>query len=178
MTETMSGTVFVGGGFGGATRDGMSEALSRRCAMADHAFDRQSAVEERARTELAAIDEETRIRLSIEQAIDRGEVFDVRSAYRNGGIGRTRAETVAYASSRMDWEDARQAGMQAKWVQDKCNAEWYGDTSADTSAPSPAEVAEQETMAARAEKYRAKRRDRSETIKHARRLAAMDRGAR
>jgi hypothetical protein len=46
------------------------------------------------------------------------------------------------------------------------------------SAPSPAEVAEQEQTAARAERYRAKRHERSKTIKAARRLARWDRGAR
>jgi hypothetical protein len=175
MTES---TVFVGGGFNGAARAGMSDALALRCAMADASFDRQAVREERARAELAAVDEETRVKASIEMAIDRGEIFNVRQAYRDGGVGRTRAETVAYASSRMDWEDARQAGLQAKWVQDKCNAEWYGDTSADMSAPTPAAVEEAEQTAARAERYRAKRHERSKTIKAARRLARWDRGAR
>jgi hypothetical protein len=112
------------------------------------------------------------------QADERGELFDMREAMRNGGVGRTKAEALAYYSAQSDWEDARQAGLMAKYVQDKCNADWYADTSADMSAPSPAELAEQEQTAARAERYRTERRERSKTIQAARQFARWDRGAR
>jgi hypothetical protein len=173
MTEAMSGTISYGGGWG-TSYEQMSPSLRARCAVADAAYARQAAAEERARAEIAAVDEETRIRASIEMAIDRGEIFDVRQAYRDGGVGRTRAETVAWASAQSDWQDAREARLTAKQVENLVNESLYGDT----SAPSPAEVAEQEQTAARAEQYRARRHERGETIKAARRLAAWDRGAR
>ncbi|MFL6164505.1 MAG: hypothetical protein ACJ74U_20095 [Jatrophihabitantaceae bacterium] len=173
MTEMV---VFVGGGFGGASRERMSPSLRLRCEMADAAFDQQAARVERERAELRAQDEDKRIRASIELAVDRGEIFDVREAVRNGGIGHTRAEMVALASSRMDWEDARQAGLQAKWVQDKCNEAWYGDTSADTSAPSFEEVQEAAELADRAARITARRRRDTKLIRTAVRLSAMERG--
>ena len=172
MTEA-NGMIRYGASWGDSYET-MSPSLRARCAYADAAYDQQSAREARVAAELAALDHDARIKLSIEMAVDRGELVDVRRAYRDGGIGRTRAEIVAWASAQSDWADAREARLTAKQVENLVNESLYGDT----SAPSPAEVAEWEAVAGRAEKYRAKRRDRAETIKHARRLAAWDRGAR
>jgi hypothetical protein len=177
MSEPSSDVIQYGAGWG-TSYEHMSPSLRARCAQADREYDRQSAREAQARAELAARDEQSRIALSIIQAEDRGELFDMREAMRNGGVGRTKAEALAYYSSLSDWQDARERALQAKQIRDHLNSDWYGDTSADMSAPSPAEVAEREQMGARVEEYRAKRRERSKTIQAARRLAQWDRGAR
>jgi hypothetical protein len=50
---------------------------------------------------------ERNVRASIELAQQRGELVDVRAAYRQCGVGRTHAEVVSYASALMDVEDAQ-----------------------------------------------------------------------
>jgi hypothetical protein len=148
----------------------MSEALRARIAVADAQYEAEGARQAQSRAELAAISEQDRIVASIQQAQDRGELVDVREAIRNGGVGRTKEEALAYFSARADIEDARSAGM-ARKVEREINEQLYGDT----SAPTHAEQAEWAQIQERADKYRAKRRAEGRFIGLARTAARMDR---
>jgi hypothetical protein len=178
MTEPS--TIRYGGGWG-STYPNMSPGLQMRIAQADAEYERDGARQERARAELAAIDEEARVRASIEQAIARGEAVDVRRAYRDGGIGRTPREAIEYASAVADVDDMKMEAIRAKAERD-FNAAYYGDAAADTSAPIPVDAETQ----ARADAFRAKVRDeieakkakvreRADIIRLARQGAAWDR---
>jgi hypothetical protein len=171
MTEPS--TITYGGGWG-SSYPNMSPGLQMRIAAADAQYEREGAAQAQARRERAAVDEEARVRASIEQAIERGEAVDVRRAYADGGVGHEPREFIEYASAVQDVEDARRAAEAAVAFR-KYGEQFYGDVSADVSAPTPAEVAEREEMQARAEKYRAKRDARGTAISDARNAARMDR---
>lgn len=164
----LNGTVYMGGGFGGATRATMSDSLAARCAVADAQYAAESAHEQRVKAELAAVDEQTRIAASILQAQDRGELVDMRQALRDGGVGRTRQEAIAWMSAQADLGDARMAGL-ARRVERRLNEQCYGDM----TAPSPAEVAEEQARADRRARWGAKRQARNEAFAVARTAARL-----
>lgn len=172
----MSGVVYLGGGFGTGL-DRMSPGLAARVAAADADYDRQSARQERDAQALRAMVEEDRIALSIRMAQDRGEAVDVLQAIRAGGIGRTRVEAITQASAQADAEDARQVAAERAAFR-RWQAQQSASTSADLSAPTATEVAEFGQIKARAETYRAKRREEGRLLTRGRRLARMDRGTR
>jgi hypothetical protein len=99
-------SVRVTGGWG-SVYEQMSDSLRARVAAADVDYERQAEREERARRARADAAYEANVRASIELAQQRGELIDVRAAYRQGGVGRTHAEVVSYASALGDLEDAK-----------------------------------------------------------------------
>jgi hypothetical protein len=101
-------SVRVSGGWG-SLYEQMSDSLRARVAAADVDYERQAEREERARQARADAAYEANVRASIELAQQRGELVDVRAAYRQGGVGRTHAEVVSYASALGDLEDAQRA---------------------------------------------------------------------
>jgi len=88
------------------------------------------------------------IRASIVEAEER-EWFSPRTAWANGGVGRTRGEFLAWIIGQQEAEDAR-----AKWAERREFEAWrrrrHEHAYADTTAPSKAEVAEQQQVVARA----------------------------
>ena len=165
----LNGTVYMGGGFGGATRATMSDSLAARCAVADAQYAAESAHEQRVKAELAAVDETgASITASILQAQDRGELVDMQQALRDGGVGRTRQEAIAWMSAQADLGDARMAGL-ARRVERRLNEQCYGDM----TAPSPAEVAEEQARADRRARWGAKRQARNEAFAVARTAARL-----
>jgi hypothetical protein len=99
-------SVRVSGGWG-SLYEQMSDSLRARVAAADVDYERQAEREERARQARADAAYEANVRASIELAQQRGELVDVRAAYRQGGVGRTHAEVISYASALGDLEDAQ-----------------------------------------------------------------------
>jgi hypothetical protein len=156
-----------------ASRDRMSPALQARCAAADAMYDRQSAAEHREQAERLAARREVDVMLSIRQAQDRGELVDIRKALKDGGVGHTPAEFIALASARSDFEDAQERGREQARIR-KFLADGDGSW-ADTSAPTPAEAEEREVMVARAEKFRAGKRERGRMVRNVLAAARMDR---
>ena len=96
-------------------------------------------------------------------------MFSARAALRDG-IGHTPGEFIALTSAQQDLEDARAEAVEAaefrRWRQERMEGTW-----ADTSAPTEAEVVEQQQEAARTRKYR----DENDLIAVARGLARYDR---
>lgn len=150
----MSDVIQMGGGWGTAVKR-MSPQMAARCAAADAEYERERQKENRERAARDAIAEENRIRASIELALDRGEVVNIREAWSNGGIGRTKAETLSYISAVQDREDAKLARRAAKEIE-KFGQAYYDSMSADTSAPSESDLAEHQALVkARQAQYRA-----------------------
>ena len=166
----MTGEVLMGGGFNGSARSQMSPGLLRQIAEQEDREARQAAEEVRKREERA---EEWRSRATaaaIQDAVAAGEQFHP-GMLAGRGLGHTKQEFIALASARQDHEDAIAAAReQAKFR--AWQLEQTASVSINTSAPTPAELAEQAQITSRAEAYRARRRDRSETIQAARRFAA------
>jgi hypothetical protein len=133
--------------------------------------DRQAKREEHEAAERLARRQELDVIDSIRQAQDRGELVDVRQAVRDGGVGHTPREFVELASARADHEDAM-ANAREQAAYRKFLAE--GGDYADTSAPTPAEVEEHEVMVARAEKFRAGKRERGRLVSNVLARARMD----
>lgn len=169
----MSGTIYMGGGFGGSIRGQMSDKLRRRLHEEEASEAIETARVERDRQQRGEQLQQQALRAAIENALDAGESFQPRWL-RGEQIGHTRSEFLALASTRMDLED-RRIEMAERAAFNRWQAERTADTSADVSAPTPAELEDQATTAARAAEYRRKHHERSETIRHARTLARMDR---
>jgi hypothetical protein len=171
----MSGTVHFRGGWNNSTLDTASPSMRARIRAADAEYEREAAREQREREQRAAENHERAIHASIQQALERGEIFDMRHA-RQHGVGRTHAEIIEYASAMQDVEDMREAARRRKAFE-AFEQRFYGDNTADTSAPTEAEVAEAELIASRAEERRTKRRETSRLLGHAVKLARWDREA-
>jgi hypothetical protein len=171
----------MGGGFNGVSQAFMPPESLRRIAEQEQQEARLAA-EEAARQEARAAEFRSRSeQLAAQQAIERGE--SVRDALTGRGVGHTRGEFLARVSAEMDHADAQaqarerqefrrwQASHGGDW------AAWAEANSADMSAPTEVEIAEQQTRAAYGAEYRRKRREAWKTIQAARRFAAWDRGA-
>lgn len=151
----MSDVIRMGGGWGTAAAR-MSPNMQARCAAADAAYARERVAEQRERAQRQAAGADQRIRASIEMALERGELVDIREAYRNGGVGRTPAEAIAYHSALADIEDAKLARRAQREIDQVGVIQFYADTSADTSAPSESDLAEhQAALQAKQAKYEA-----------------------
>ena len=127
---------------GNSQLDKMSPSARARILQADGAYEQETARIERERAQRREELREQAFRASVQQALDRGELVDMR-AMRDGGVGRTPAEVIEHASAQMDMEDARRAAEVRKAFN-----EFRGQYYADTSAPSQVEL---EAGAARAE---------------------------
>lgn len=151
----MSDVIRMGGGWGTAI-DRMSPTTRARVEAADREYERQSREEDRERAARAAIAEEDRIRASIEMALNRGEVVDIRQAWANGGVGRTRAEALAFYSAQQDIEDARMRRQAQREIARIGELTYYEQMSADMSAPTESEKAEHRAaLQAKQRKYAA-----------------------
>jgi hypothetical protein len=142
----MSEPQYEGGGWNNSQLDNMSPSTRARVLQADAEYAKQAAIEERERKHRAEELREQAFRASVQAALERGELVDMKQAMRDGGVGRTPAEVIAYASRMMDIEDARLAAEQRKAF-----PEFQGQYYADTSAPTQVEL---EAGAARAERDR------------------------
>jgi hypothetical protein len=171
----MGGTIHVRGGWNNSTLDGASPSMRARILQADAEYEAEAAREERARKQRAADQHERAVQASIAAALERGEVFDMRHALQHG-VGRTHREIIEHASAMQDVEDMREAARRRKAFE-AFEQRFYGDNTADMSAPTEAEVAEREQTAARAEERRTKRRETSRLLTHAVKLARWDREA-
>lgn len=151
----MSDVIQMGGGWGTAV-DRMSPQMQARCAAADVEYERQRQEERRERAARAAYHEEQRIRASIELAIDRGEVVNMREAFQNGGVGRTKAEALAHYSAVQDIEDAKLRRRAQREIEAVGITEFYAGYTADTTAPSESDLAEHQALVkAKQAKYEA-----------------------
>lgn len=178
----MSGTTIVmRAGWGGATLSGASDSLRARVAAADAQLAREDAKLAREREILRSQWQEDAIVGSIRAAIERGETVDMHAAIRDGGVGRTRAEALAYYSAVGDLEDAREAARLRKqfhgWAPDAVSDALSADTSAHISVERGAARAAEAAGRDAHHRGRALERRRWETVQSARRLAAQDRRA-
>jgi hypothetical protein len=169
----MTGEVRMGGGFNGSATSQMSPSLLRQIALQEEAEARKAAEELRKREERAEEWQTRAVTAAIQDAMDRGEEFNPRMLD-GRGLGHTPAEFVALVSARQDHEDMQAAARERQAFEAWKFQESVG-TSADVSAPTPVELAEQATMAARVEAFRARRREQAKVIQAARTLARMDR---
>lgn len=150
----MSDVIQMGGGWGTAI-DRMSPTLAARMAAADREYERETQRQERERAERVEAMQARAIAASVELALDRGEVVNMREAYRDGGVGRTRGEFLSYVSAQQDIEDAKLRRRTAREVEQH-GLQYYEDMSADTSAPSESDKAEHQALVkARQAQYRA-----------------------
>lgn len=140
----MTDTIRMGGGWGTAINR-MSPVTRARVEAADREYERQALEERRQRAARAAVAEEDRVRASIEMALDRGEAVDIRQAWADGGVGRTKGEALAFYSAQQDVEDARLRRRAAREVEQR-GLSYYDDMSADTSAPSESDKAEHQAL--------------------------------
>jgi hypothetical protein len=165
--------MYRGGGFADSRDGRLPESVAIQVEVADELDRREVERETRRAVERVRELEESSIRASIVLAQDRGELVDIRQAYRSGGVGRTVSEARAYFAAQQDLEDARAELLERaefeRWKREQQDGTW-----ADTSAPSEAEVVEAEQTAARARKYRAE----NDLIAVARGLARFDRTGR
>lgn len=156
----MTDHVRYGAGWGTA-RAMMSDSMRARVDAADHEYDRQAAHERRERAERAAHQDEMRVRASIQAALDRGELVDIREALRSGGVGRTRAELLAYVSAQQDIEDATARGRARKTIEALGEVGYSEAYTADTSAPDEVDIAEARKVREKLDaRYSARARDR------------------
>lgn len=126
--------VSVRAGWGDTRGDRISGPTMGRLAAAEAAEQREQARAERSQS-LARAEWQSRSEAaSIAAALDRGELFDMRQALAQGGVGRTRAEALSYFSAEQDRQDAQAAARQQaafrRWQAEQAAAE-----QADTSAP-------------------------------------------
>jgi hypothetical protein len=158
--------VYVGGGFESDATERLPESLLARTEVADELERRERDREARR----AALFEQNSIRASIVEAEERGEWFSPRTAWANGGVGRTRGEFLAWIIGQQEAEDAR-----AEWAERREFEAWrrrrQEGAYADTTMPSQAEVAEQQQVAARAAGQAAQRHERVVTVRQARAMA-------
>jgi hypothetical protein len=154
-SELMGGAIGFRGGWGDSLLDQMSPAMQARIAQADYEYEVQARKEQRHAERHRERMWEQATRASIQAALDRGEAVDLPQALRDGGVGRTPAEAVEYASAMMDVEDARLAAKVRKEFEQFQRGYYH-----DTSAPTPAETVALEEGAARAERNAEVRRTR------------------
>jgi hypothetical protein len=145
---------YKGGGFGNSLLDGMSPSTRAQVMQADAEHERQAAAAERKAAVRREHLREQAFRASVQAALDRGELVDMRQAMRDGGVGRTPREAIEFASAQMDLEDARQEAEQRRVFETWRAEQFYGDV------PSPAEQVALEEGAARAERNAQIRRTR------------------
>jgi hypothetical protein len=166
--------VYVGGGFESDATERLPEPLPARAEVADGLDWRERDREARRAADRAALFEQNSIRASIVEAEERGEWFSPRTAWANGGVGRTRGEFLAWIIGQQEAEDAR-----AEWAErrefEACRRRRQEGAYADTTAPSKAEVAEQQQVAARAAEQAAQRHERVVTVRQARAMTRWDR---
>jgi len=167
----MTDTLHYGAGWGAADNM-MSHAIRARVGAADAQYEREAAAQRRERAERIETAREQAIRASIEAALERGEVVDIREAIRNGGVGRTRAEIVAYASAQMDREDAILRRQAAKQIAQVGERTFYEQHTGDTSAPAPLTQSER-AQVERGRTLRGARREIWKAIRTADRLSHM-----
>jgi hypothetical protein len=164
------GPVYVQGGFRDSVESRLPESLLVAAEVADELDQRDRERAERAARVRAEELEQNAIRASIVLAQERGEWVDHRAAWRQGGIGRTPSEARAAFLAQQEAEDVK-----AEWAERAAFEQWrrgrMEGTWADTSAPSEAETAEREQLAARA----ATRRLEDDLVITARELARLDR---
>jgi hypothetical protein len=162
--------MYRGGGFADSRDDRLPESVAIRAEVADESDQREREREEQVRRVRVRELEESNIRASIVAAQQRGEWVNLRQAWADGGVGRTRSEALEYFVAQQEAEDAR-----AEWQERKEFEQWRRDRQegsyADVTAPTEAEVAEREQTAARARK----RRDEDDLVIVARELARLDR---
>lgn len=137
----MTDTIRYGASWG-AARNLMSDAMRARVDAADRAYEREAAEERRERAERREAARDRAVRASIEEALGRGELFDVRRAFAEGGVGRTRAELLAYVSAAQDVEDAKLRRKAQREIDRVGETTFYEQYSADTSAPTLEEQAQ------------------------------------
>ena len=169
----MEGTVRVRAGWGSASLVDASPSLRARCAAADAEERREAARLERERSALRAQLEADSIAASCFLAEQRGELLTRQD--RLNGVGRTKAEAIAFYSAQADLEDARIVAARAKRLRElevEESAAWSGDL---TAGKSPHDL----EMGARAAKFRSKLAEelrwRKAAVAEARQIAAYDR---
>jgi hypothetical protein len=79
---------------------------------------------------------------SVRMAQDRGELVSVHQALRDGGVGRTPQQVVEWMSAQADLQDMREAAQRRKQL-NAFEQSMYGDT----TAPTPAQIADGEKVA-------------------------------
>lgn len=151
----MSEPQYEGGGWNNAMLSSMSPATRARILQADAEYEQEAARIERERAQRREELRGQAFRASVRAAVDRGEIVDMRRAMRDGGVGRTPAEVIEFASAQMDVEDERRAAEVRKAF-NEFQSQYY----LDTTAPSPAQKLEAEAGAARAAKNAETRRTR------------------
>ena len=169
----MSDPAYIGGGFGGSARPGLSEGLSIRLAAAEQLEAAEDAKREQERKRRAEALEQRAFQAAIAQAIADGEHVNPRLAMQGRGIGHQPHEFVQMVSDRMDVEDAHTEALKAAEYR-RWEAEHYAATSADTSAPTSLQLEEGAAIQARTEYFLDRKRQREMAVEEARRLAARD----
>jgi hypothetical protein len=146
-------SVEMGGGFAAAgIRSRMSESLQRRLALDDAREQREAAQLERERAAAHAdAQRERAIASLVAEAIERGDRVTMHQRATGEGLGRTPSEFIASRVALMDLQD-RQAEAEERAAFNRWKVEQSAEWSADTSAPTPAELAEKAESAARAER--------------------------
>ena len=170
-------TDFVYGGGWGVAAERMSPRLRAEVDRADAAYERESAQQEVIRAARAEVFHERSVAASIGAALEAGEVFSVPEAIRAGGRGRTRGEALAFFSAVQDHEDARAAAVARREMRRLGVDEvtYCAERSADTSAPSAAEVAADEALLERGRARAAHRREVAKIVSGHLRVAEMRR---
>ncbi len=150
----MTGQVSMGGGWNNSQLDKMSPSARSRIDRADAEYEAEGRRLERERDQAREERHERAVQLSIQQALDAGEEFDMRRARREG-VGHTRQQMRERVIAACDREDAMQNAAMAKEFA-AFQQQFYGDT----SAPTPAEKVELEESTARAARNAEVRRNR------------------
>jgi hypothetical protein len=166
--------VYVGGGFGDSSTAPKSENLRIRMEVAAEMEAAEAARAEKDRQRRAEIFQERAIQDAIAAAVAAGEFVNPRQAMQGGGtVGHEPREFIERASLQMDMEDfqaeASAAAEYRRWLADRGEA-----SSADVSAPTPAEVQLQAQEQERMNKFLDRKRQRELAVQDARSLAAKD----
>jgi hypothetical protein len=136
----------VNGGWADTRHERVSAPTLQRLADAEAQQARADAVAARERELAAEAWRSSQEAASIVLAAERGEPLDLRQALAQGGVGRTRAEALAYYSAVQDAEDAQVAARQAaefrRWQQAQ-----QADNSADTTVPAARQLTERQREA-------------------------------
>jgi hypothetical protein len=160
---------YVGGGFSGSSTSPMSDDLRIRMEAAESIVEAEVAKQERDRRHRAEILAERAQQAAIQAALAEGQVFSPRML-RGEGLGHRPADFIAQRAATMDIEDAHAEAERAAEYR-RWQAEHYASTSADTSAPTPAEAEANRLDAERSAKYRDRIIERRVTLQHTQRQA-------
>ena len=160
-------------GFGDSVRERMSPGLQRQIAEQEEAEAREAAKLERERAVRAETWRERSLQAAIAQAIADGENINPRRAMRGEGIGHSPQEFIEMMGSVQAAEDARAEALEARAYREWKAAREQG-TFADTSAPTPEEVAAAVQEQQRTDFYLDRKRQREMAVAEAREQAAQD----